>query len=85
MRESLPGLTLCQISPQSVQARSRARPPACRRPPDCGCQTSTGRLAVADALEATIDQSLKKAEALRQSILQKAFRGELVHQEKVGD
>jgi type I restriction enzyme S subunit len=38
------------------------------------------RFSVADALEATIDQSLKKAEALRQSILQKAFRGELVPQ-----
>ncbi len=35
------------------------------------------RFSVADKLEQTIDESLKKAEALRQSILKKAFEGEL--------
>ena len=35
------------------------------------------RFSVADKLEQTIDESLKKSEALRQSILKKAFEGEL--------
>jgi type I restriction enzyme S subunit len=35
------------------------------------------RLSVCDKLEQTIEDSLKKAEALRQSILKKAFEGEL--------
>jgi len=35
------------------------------------------RLSVCDKLEQTIEDSLKKAEALRQSILKKAFAGEL--------
>ena len=35
------------------------------------------RLSVCDQLEQTIEESLKKAEALRQSILKKAFNGEL--------
>jgi type I restriction enzyme, S subunit len=35
------------------------------------------RLSVCDKLEKTIEDSLKKAEALRQSILKKAFEGEL--------
>jgi type I restriction enzyme S subunit len=35
------------------------------------------RLSVCDQLEQTIEDSLKKAEALRQSILKKAFEGEL--------
>jgi type I restriction enzyme S subunit len=36
------------------------------------------RLSVADQLEATLAQSLQQAEALRQSVLKKAFSGELV-------
>ena len=36
------------------------------------------RLSVANKLEADIEQSLQQAEALRQSILKKAFSGELV-------
>lgn len=39
------------------------------------------RLSVADKLEETISQSLQKAEALRQSILKKAFEGKLVPQD----
>jgi type I restriction enzyme S subunit len=35
------------------------------------------RLSVCDKLEQTIEDSLKKSEALRQSILKKAFEGEL--------
>ncbi len=35
------------------------------------------RLSVCDKMEQTIEDSLKKAEALRQSILKKAFVGEL--------
>lgn len=38
------------------------------------------RLSICDKLEATIEQSLAKAEALRQSILKKAFEGRLVSQ-----
>jgi len=38
------------------------------------------RLSVADGIEKTIDQSLKQAERLRQSILKKAFEGKLVPQ-----
>ncbi|WKZ70876.1 MAG: restriction endonuclease subunit S [Melioribacteraceae bacterium] len=36
------------------------------------------RFSVADKLEAAIDESLKKSEALRQSILKQAFEGKLV-------
>lgn len=39
------------------------------------------RLSVADKIEETIAQSLKQAEALRQSILKKAFSGKLVPQD----
>jgi type I restriction enzyme S subunit len=35
------------------------------------------RLSVCDKIEQTVEDSLKKAEALRQSILKKAFAGEL--------
>ena len=40
-------------------------------------QEIESRLSVCDQLEQTIEDSLKKAEALRQSILKKAFAGEL--------
>ena len=36
------------------------------------------RFSVADKMETAIDESLKKAEALRQSILKQAFEGRLV-------
>lgn len=39
------------------------------------------RLSVADKIEETIAQSLQQAEALRQSILKKAFEGRLVPQD----
>ena len=39
------------------------------------------RLSVADKAEETIEQSLQQAEALRQSILKKAFEGKLVPQD----
>ena len=39
------------------------------------------RLSVCDKLEATIDENLAKAEALRQSILKRAFSGQLVPQD----
>ena len=39
------------------------------------------RLSVADNLEKSIDKSIQKAEALRQSILKKAFEGSLVPQD----
>ena len=41
-------------------------------------QEIESRLSVADKLEETITQSLKQAEALRQSILKKAFEGRLI-------
>lgn len=43
--------------------------------------TLGAQLSVLDALEADIDLNLQKAEALRQSILKKAFAGELVPQD----
>jgi len=39
------------------------------------------RLSVCDKIEASIEQSLQQAESLRQSILKKAFEGELVPQD----
>lgn len=39
------------------------------------------KLEAADALEAEIDAALTRADALRQSILKKAFSGQLVHQD----
>jgi type I restriction enzyme S subunit len=39
------------------------------------------RLSIADAIEKTIDQSLKQSERLRQSILKMAFEGKLVPQD----
>ena len=39
------------------------------------------RLSVADQLEKVVEQSLKQAERLRQSILKKAFEGKLVPQD----
>jgi len=39
------------------------------------------RLSIADATEKTIDQCLKQAERLRQSILKRAFEGKLVPQD----
>ncbi len=36
---------------------------------------------IADRIEATIEQSLKQAERLRQSILKRAFEGKLVPQD----
>ena len=39
------------------------------------------RISAADALESTLQASLRRAERLRQSILERAFRGELVPQD----
>ena len=39
------------------------------------------RLSVADEIEKTVDQSLKQAERLRQSVLKRAFEGKLVSQD----
>lgn len=39
------------------------------------------RFSVADAVEKTVEQSLKQAERLRQSILKRAFEGKLVPQD----
>lgn len=44
-------------------------------------QEIESRLSVADKIEESISQSLKQAEALRQSILKKAFSGKLVPQD----
>jgi hypothetical protein len=41
-------------------------------------QEIESRLSVADKMEESINQSLQQAEALRQSILKKAFEGRLV-------
>ena len=44
-------------------------------------QEIESRLSICDQLEATIIESLQKAEALRQSILKQAFEGKLVPQD----
>ena len=41
------------------------------------------RLSVCENIEANIDEALKKAEALRQSILKKAFEGKLLSKEEL--
>lgn len=41
-------------------------------------QAIESRLSVADKMEESITQSLQQAEALRQSILKKAFEGKLI-------
>ena len=46
-------------------------------------QEIESRLSVCDKLEETIKTSLEKAEALRQSILKKAFEGQLLTQQKL--
>jgi type I restriction enzyme S subunit len=43
------------------------------------------RLSVADKLEETIEQSLRQAEALRQSILKKAFKGRLLSEQELAE
>lgn len=43
------------------------------------------RMLIFDKLDESIDQSLEKAEALRQSILKKAFEGELLSNEEIED
>jgi type I restriction enzyme S subunit len=48
---------------------------------DAIVQEIESRLSVADKIEVSIAQSLKQAEALRQSILKKAFEGKLVPQD----
>lgn len=41
------------------------------------------RLSIAEKLERTIDESLRKAEALRQAILKKAFEGKLLNEQEL--
>ena len=48
-------------------------------------QEMESRLSVCDKLEETVQQSLKKIEYLRQSILKKAFEGKLVPQDPNGE
>ena len=43
------------------------------------------RLSVCDKIEESIEQSLKQAESLRQSILKKAFEGKLVPQDSADE
>lgn len=44
-------------------------------------QEIESRLSVCDKMEEAIEQSLRRAEVLRQSVLKKAFEGKLVHQD----
>ena len=46
-------------------------------------QEIESRLSVCDEMEKSIESSLKKAEALRQSILKKAFEGELLTEKEI--
>jgi type I restriction enzyme, S subunit len=51
------------------------------REQDVVVQEIESRLSICDRLEAEIETNLKKAEALRQSILKQAFEGKLVPQD----
>jgi len=67
------------INAQEIKSLSIPLPPIDEQ--DLIVQEIESRLSVADNLEKTIDQSLKQAEALRQSILKRAFEGRLVAQD----
>ena len=43
----------------------------------CECIEFESKLSVCDSIEKTVDTALQQAEAMRQSILKKAFEGEI--------
>jgi len=64
-------MTLCLVSFCSLEEQTQI------------VQEIESRLSVCDKLTETIDTSLKQAEAMRQSILKKAFEGKLNHAVRV--
>ena len=52
-------------------------PNTSRERQDCVIEEIESRLSVCDSIEKTVDTALQQAEAMRQSILKKAFEGEL--------
>lgn len=69
-----PGLNLDNLRTLQIPMPTRAEMPEI-------VAAIRSQLSEIDALEADIDQNLQRAEALRQSILKKAFAGELVPQD----
>lgn len=67
-----PGLSVNKLLPIEIYFPSNVEEQ------HCIVQEIESRLSVADKMEESITQSLQQAEALRQSILKKAFSGELV-------
>lgn len=67
-----PGLSVNKLLPIEIYFPSNVEEQ------HCIVQEIESRLSVADKMEESIAQSLQQAEALRQSILKKAFSGELV-------
>ena len=65
----------------TTQLRACAVPLCSREEQDHIIQQIDSRFSVVEQLERTIDDSLQKVEALRQSILKKAFEGKLVPQD----
>jgi len=76
MSENTSGVNLPRVSTKFIMNYEIPLPPIDEQ--EIIVQEIESRLRVADKLEENIKESLQKAEALRQSILKKAFCGELV-------
>ena len=76
MSENTSGVNLPRVSTKFIMNYEVPLPPVEEQ--HLIVQEIESRLSVADKMEESITQSLQQAEALRQSILKKAFSGELV-------
>lgn len=76
MSENTSGVNLPRVSTKFILEYPIKLPP--NKEQQSIIQEIESRLSVADKMEESIAQSLQQAEALRQSILKKAFAGELV-------
>ncbi len=76
MSENTSGVNLPRVSTKFILEYKIPLPPVEEQ--DRIIQEIESRLSVADKMEESINQSLQQAEALRQSILKKAFEGKLI-------
>lgn len=76
MSENTSGVNLPRVSTKYVMNHKIPLPPI--KEQNLIIQEIESRLSVADKMEESINQSLQQAEALRQSILKKAFEGKLI-------